>query len=70
MAVTKKGLIEAAEKCFKRATDDMWWGYPNVTEMDQYLFCNGQSGSCENSLENGEYSVWFLLLCAEMAGED
>lgn len=63
-------LREAAEKCFNAPLFDAWWGFPKITEHRAYDFCMDINQDMEDFADDathGDWSVYFLLLCAEAA---
>lgn len=68
MAVTKQGLVKAAQRAFldMETRGSTWWGYPNVTNEDEFYYCKTVFTDCDSKFgSDGEYSVWLLLIVAE-----
>jgi hypothetical protein len=76
----KEELIFAAERAFKQTlklNGRCWWGYDFITvNRKTYFFVSNctitedySSSSLFNAHGDGPWSVWFLLLCAEAAGD-
>ena len=76
----KEELIDAAQRAFEQTVmphGHCWWGYDFVTtNMTTYFFasdCTVAEDYSHNTLfhpsRDDPCNVWFLLLCAEAAGD-
>lgn len=63
------GLLGAAVKCFNAPVEMAWWGLPEITTPEEFGYSNWKAVNEDRAGAdtNGDHSVFFLLLCAELA---
>lgn len=69
----KQELIAAAGRAFLYVEErgHTWWGHKEVTTDEQYRYIRDSVlGDTDNgTFHDGDYSIWLLLIAAELAGE-